>query len=645
MTTLIGDGVDIEEELAKGDPVKQRHYNKEYSHSYSHEYEEYEYEYETPLQADRYGGSYTEEKVNFIIPRSKSEGAHVNLNGNLNGNGNLNVNLLRRTEASLASMGSLVENWYFHMSQRERKILSSSSPHASIRSQKRYRITVCLGILFLLTLMALLTTLGLVSFFTVIQPARQRAALERAIHLQAARDAALVQQCANVTWQQACASLDSAAGARRRRRLEDAFWSSNDDDDDDDYEEDEQQDMYEESMEQEFLHSDDPTVVYDSNCIREYRLTLMWNITFPYRANHLLGNGGSHTLALFIQHGALRDAADYFCSFMHLMRKQTHHKFTDILLIAPHFQYAHDDYLHPRDAFWNTSKPWGDWRNGAESDPKCCGDSGRTVSSFTVLDNMLAILTNQQLYPNLKQISFLGHSAGGQMVQRYAVVSTLAALWDLGLDLTLRFVIANPSSYTYLDNRRFAFHCGNCECNRHECTCDSDCTAENTTITQLVVPTRHGVGTKNPCYQWNYDRWPYGLGSFMNKDGRHIPYALRDGLAGPERALRTYGKLDVVYLVGQNDTCNDGLPNCDKSCWKRDHWLPGENPCYRNQMDIRCPAMLQGPCRRARAYNYMNFLQQLYDRPVHTLWEVPGVGHDATAMFGSDIGLEVLFGP
>lgn len=577
MATLIGDGVDIEE---------------------------------YPLKASiegHQGESYTEEHVNFL-PKSHSRGG---------------VNLLRRTEESLASMGSLVENAYFHLNKRERP--------PSSRSQKRYHCVLCLGGLFLVTLAALVTTLGLMAYVTMIQPAREKAALERTIRAHAAHDAALVHICSNITWQEACAALTSTAGARRRRqrrRLEDEM------DDDDSL--DPGEDYSEESIEQKFLNSDDPTVVYDDNCIREYRLTLMYGITFPYRANHLLTNDGHHTMALFIQHGARRDAADYFCSFMDLMRKQSHHNFDDILLIAPHFQYGHDDYLHPRDAFWNTSKPWGDWRVGAESDPKCCGQNGQTVSSFTVLDNMLAILTNKQLYPNLEQISFLGHSAGGQMVQRYAVMSTLAALWDLGLDVKLRFVIANPSSYTYLDNRRFQYNCGHCSCSRRNCTCDRDCT-ESSNL--LAVPTRHGSSDQFPCYQWNYDRWPYGLGDFINKHGRHIPYALRDGLAGPERALRTYGKLDVVYMVGQNDTCNDGLPHCDESCWKK------ADSCSRNQMDIRCPAMLQGPCRRTRAYNYMNFLQQLYSRPTHTLWEVPGVGHDASAMFGSDIGLEVLFGP
>ena len=598
MTTLIGDGIDIEQE--------------------QHELKDEYYDEVTPIM----GESRSMPKLNA------SQGS---------------FSFLRRAEDSLASMGSLLGNVAFHRNQKNHP--------PSLRSQQRYQCNVLLGILLLFTSLSLTATVLAVTYVTMIQPAQKRAQLNAKIRAQAAYDAQLVQKCANVSWQTACAALleGGSAGARRRRRRR--LWSEQGEDPPE-FDDDEGDDSYvdiqevEDSLERQFLYSDDPTVAYDANCIREYRLNMMWNITFPYRSNQLLTAGGHQTMALFIQHGALRDAADYFCSFMHLMRQQTYRKFSDIIIIAPHFQYRRDDFLHPRDAFWNSSKPWGDWRVGAESDPLCCGNSGRTVSSFNVLDAMMGILTNRQLYPNMDKISFLGHSAGGQMVQRYAVMSALAALWDLGSDLTIRFVIANPSSYTYLDDRRLEYNCGTCQCGRRNCTCDQDCTTTNSVRHQWSVPTHHGVGTSFPCYSWNYDRWPYGLGSFSSSDFQYyIPYALRDGLAGPERALRIYRMLDVVYLIGQNDTCNDGLPHCDSSCWKRESWLPGESQCYRNQMDSRCPAMLQGWCRRERAYNYMNYLQHLYSQPTHTLYEIEGVGHDATAMFGSDIGMKVLFGP
>jgi hypothetical protein len=230
------------------------------------------------------------------------------------------------------------------------------------------------------------------------------------------------------------------------------------------------------------------------------------------------------------------------------------------------------------------------------------------------------------------------------MVQRYAVISVLAALWDLDEDVDLEFIIANPSSYAYLTPERYKYNCGNCNCTLNNCTCDKECTAPP--YHNLATPHHALAGTNFPCYSLNYNRWPYGIGSFDDAHDKHyIPYALRDGILGVERAIRLYDKLHVVYLVGQNDTCNDGLPVCDSSCWKREHYETNEWPCFRNEMDTRCPAMLQGPCRRTRGYQYMQYLEKLYGRPTHKLFTIPGVGHNASGMFSSDIGMKEVFGP
>lgn len=89
---------------------------------------------------------------------------------------------------------------------------------------------------------------------------------------------------------------------------------------------------------------------------------------------------------------------------------------------------------------------------------------------------------------------------------------------------------------------------------------------------------------------------------------------------------------------------NDGLPVCDSSCWKRTDYLEDEWPCFRNSMDTRCPAMLEGPYRRSRGIQYMKYLETFYNKPTHKLIIVPDMGHNATGMFGSDMGLDVIFG-
>jgi len=323
----------------------------------------------------------------------------------------------------------------------------------SARSKQRARLNVIMGTLLAITFTVLLVGSGWLVFQRVYMPIHHRNMLDKAIreHAELARERA--EQCKNFDWEMACDNM-GPAGARRRC----LYTGTND---------------RTSELEESKLLSDDPSVTFDSNCLRVYRLHLYGNITFPYHANHLLSLGGNATMALFIQHGAMRNAEDYFCSFKKLMLQQKYRNFDDVLIIAPDFNYQHDDLVHPQDAFWNSTKPWGDWRDGGESDPDCCGnavrDSPETISSFEILDTMLAMLTNRRLFPHMEKISYVGHSAGGQMVQRYAVMSPLAALWDLDPDVDLEFIIANPSSYTYLTPQRYRYNCGHCECNTHNC--------------------------------------------------------------------------------------------------------------------------------------------------------------------------------
>jgi hypothetical protein len=62
-------------------------------------------------------------------------------------------------------------------------------------------------------------------------------------------------------------------------------------------------------------------------------------------------------------------------------------------------------------------------------------------------------LADRSLFPNLKAVVLAGHSGGGQLVQRYAVVGkAAAALTSTGIHL--RYVVANPSSYLYFSDER-----------------------------------------------------------------------------------------------------------------------------------------------------------------------------------------------
>lgn len=75
-------------------------------------------------------------------------------------------------------------------------------------------------------------------------------------------------------------------------------------------------------------------------------------------------------------------------------------------------------------ALWNAS--WSkdlskrgnagdDWRGGGDAE-------GTAMSSFDVIDAILAKLSDRTLYPNLKRVVISGFSAGGQFVGRYVAV-------------------------------------------------------------------------------------------------------------------------------------------------------------------------------------------------------------------------------
>lgn len=69
------------------------------------------------------------------------------------------------------------------------------------------------------------------------------------------------------------------------------------------------------------------------------------------------------------------------------------------------------------------------------------------VSSFNVLRSALTYLADQ--YPSITTFVLAGHSAGGQIVQRWAVTNP-----DSTNNSPNRYVIANPSSYAYFTDAR-----------------------------------------------------------------------------------------------------------------------------------------------------------------------------------------------
>lgn len=210
---------------------------------------------------------------------------------------------------------------------------------------------------------------------------------------------------------------------------------------------------------------------------------------------------------VFVHHGVNGDAQDYLKRLMtaELLEEDVYRQKT--LMIAP--QIFDDSNLQifeiPMDlAYWTGGRSWGG---------KSSRDSVVRISSFTFLDYFLEeILSQRNLYPNLKNISFVGHSAGAQFVQRFAASSQ----WEKKIeDLTIQYIVMNPSSFLYLTPERYNFSSG--------------------------------------CRKFN--RWGYGLESLY-----WYPRQI-----GAEKIYRQYPRKRIHYVNGLLDK-NPYDENLDRTC-------------------------------------------------------------------------------
>jgi len=205
------------------------------------------------------------------------------------------------------------------------------------------------------------------------------------------------------------------------------------------------------------------------------------------------------TRAVIAIHGLSRNANDYWGYAAAGLEGVN-----GVLLVAPQFAESDDDPASDQ-LYWANS----DWSQGDQSE----GD-GRpwSMSSFGVLDELVASL--RATFVNLRTVVVTGHSAGGQMTQRYA-----AASGDPGL----RFVAMNPGSYLYLSPERPAAGGG------------------------FAVP-------KDPPA--DYDDYKYGL-----QDLKDTPYV---AAVGAEALRGHYEAARVTYLLGALDTDKED-PDLDVS--------------------------------------------------------------------------------
>ncbi|PKH22974.1 hypothetical protein [Pseudomonas fluorescens] len=213
------------------------------------------------------------------------------------------------------------------------------------------------------------------------------------------------------------------------------------------------------------------------------------------------------TRALIIVHGRLRNAQTYLQSGI----DAANHAGVggNTLVIAPQFLNQLDvkrNHLGDQVLHWKGN----DWMAGEPS----IGPG--QISSFAALDQIIKHLGSRTLFPALKEIVVAGHSGGGQVVQRFAVTGHTHPMLETE-GISLRYVVANPSSYAYFSPQRpVPFEIADCP---------------------------------------GFNDWKYGMQKLPAYAGDH----------GAEQLERAYVSRDITYLLGQQDT-DPNHPALDKSC-------------------------------------------------------------------------------
>lgn len=327
-----------------------------------------------------------------------------------------------------------------------------------------------------------------------------------------------------------------------------------------------------------------PCVTATPDCTRWVTLSGGPSRSLVYSTFPLDQRNAAITRVFILVHGAGRNADDYFRSataagFLAGALENT-------LIVSP--RMASNDGTGCRDSLavneisWNCSS----WRSGgpARSHP--------AVTSFDFMDALLRQVARRELFPNVAAIVVAGHSAGGQVVNRYSMANRVHE----SLGVPVHYVVSNPSSYAWPSNERPTRLAWSLTANAPGYIGESDADG----------PAFRPMGEGRGCS--SYDQWPYGM---QNRSG----YAAGQS---DEQLRRQLASRPVTYLLGDLDI----LP------------LGG--------FDGSCAAMAQGPTRLARGQAFAKYVNEKLGA-THTVTVVPLCGHNARCIFTANAALPLVF--
>lgn len=292
-------------------------------------------------------------------------------------------------------------------------------------------------------------------------------------------------------------------------------------------------------------------------------------LSIPVFTSHPLENTNKDLKrVIVIVHGAGLNAQKSFKTGLRIVEKLGGFK-NEYMVIAPQFLEG----IEPEERgllFWGRQ-----WRSGGVSLSGKINNGLPGVSSYEVVDKLVEFVTGKN--PDIQQVIVLGHSAGGQFVARYAAINNYhEVLKKQGV--FNYYVVANPSSYLYLDSIRYQVN------------------SNGEILTRFQ-------DELNSCK--GYDDYKYGLKNL---------YGYANSMSKRDIQPRLMSR-PILFLLGQEDT---------ERSWS---------------LDKSCEAEMQGANRYERGMLYKHYLQSFVKnghRATHHWLVVPGGGHDSNEMLAHD---------
>ncbi|CAO1637991.1 unnamed protein product [Sympodiomycopsis kandeliae] len=234
------------------------------------------------------------------------------------------------------------------------------------------------------------------------------------------------------------------------------------------------------------------------------------------------------------------------------------------------------------------------WGGGYDS----VSPGGSSCSSFSVYDDILSQVTNRQRFPKLRNIYFVGHSGGANMVQRWSIIGQEPAGYHV------RYIVANTAAVAYFSGARPVDY------NADACP-----------------------KAKQYPYQMVRDNMPSYVSSRFGGDG--------------DTSFRNWARRDVVTLIGDFDTINR-YPSGTQSCEAQAQG--GQNRRERQYAFWAYRNLKAGTKTDVSAYfGYGKLAPKVKSTGAaqgfnHQNCVIPKVGHVAADMFNSACGRQALFG-